>query len=76
MTKSQASEIKKFVERHIEKTRLIVCQCEQGVSRSAAIAAALSRFWQETDEYFFRNYWLNRFVYDRLTEVLENKENG
>ena len=76
MTKSQASEIKTFVERHIEKTRLIVCQCEQGVSRSAAIAAALWRFWQETDEYFFRNYWLNRFVYDCLTEVLENKENG
>lgn len=73
ITESQALEIKTFVEKHIENADLIVCQCEQGVSRSAAIAAALSRFLQETDEYFFQNYWLNRYVFDRLTKALQNE---
>lgn len=66
MTLEQAQEIWSFVKKNLSGAELIVCQCEQGVSRSAAIAAALSHILQNDDEYFFKYYWLNRWVYDLL----------
>ncbi|MCU0238266.1 MAG: hypothetical protein MUC29_02410 [Pyrinomonadaceae bacterium] len=54
------------------KVELIVCQCEQGMSRSAGIAAALSKILQDEDEYFLKNYWSNRWVYDLLIETANN----
>lgn len=73
ISKTQALEIKNFVQKHLENIELIVCQCEQGVSRSAAIAGALSQFLQNENEYFIQNFWLNRYVYDVLTEVLDEE---
>ena len=66
MTEADAERILSFVSEHLAEVKLIVCHCEQGISRSAAIAAALSRILQDEDEFFFRHYWVNRYVYDLL----------
>jgi predicted protein tyrosine phosphatase len=74
ISKEQAKQISDFVRNYLDKVELIVCQCEQGVSRSAAIAAALSNVLQNEDEYFVKNYWMNRYVYDILTDALNGQK--
>ena len=68
MTPEHARQILSFVREHLPGVGLIICQCEQGVSRSTAVAAALSRILQGEDEYFFKHYWPNRWVYNLLLE--------
>jgi predicted protein tyrosine phosphatase len=72
MNSEQAKQILEFVKKNLSKVELIVCQCEQGMSRSPAIAAALSRILQNEDEYFLKNFWANRWVYDLLIETAKN----
>jgi hypothetical protein len=72
MDVDQAKQILEFTKKYLSEVELIVCQCEQGVSRSAAIAAALSLILQDEDEYFLKNYWANRWVYDLLIETEKN----
>ncbi len=57
MDENQARQILEFIKKHLSDVKLIVCQCEQGMSRSPAIAGALSRILQNEDEYFLKNYW-------------------
>lgn len=66
MTAADARRVLHFVTPHLGHVKLIVCQCEAGVSRSAGVAAALSRIVQGEDEYFFTHYWPNRHVYGLL----------
>lgn len=68
MTPEHARQALSFVRQHLRDVGLIICQCEAGVSRSAGLAAALSRILEGDDEYFFLNYWPNRWVYDLLLE--------
>lgn len=72
MNIEDAKKIWNFVFENLSKAELIVCQCEQGVSRSSAIAAAISRILQNDDEYFFEHFWVNRYVYDLLIEPKPN----
>jgi hypothetical protein len=76
MTPDQARQILTFVREHLSGTELIVCQCEQGVSRSAAVAAALSRILQGEDEYFFKHFWPNRWVYNLLLGQSQAEDDG
>jgi predicted protein tyrosine phosphatase len=64
-----ARSIVRFVQKHRESVRLIVCQCDAGMSRSAGVAAALSRWLQEEDEAYFRHYLPNRLVYSAVLEA-------
>ena len=76
MSEKDACEILSFVAEHLSGVKLIVCHCEQGVSRSAATAAALSRILQNEDDFFLQNYWPNRWVYDLLltkANLLQNR---
>lgn len=66
MTAEHARQVLSFVREGSPDVELILCQCEEGVSRSAGMAAALSRILQGEDEYFLTNYWPNRWVYDLL----------
>jgi predicted protein tyrosine phosphatase len=66
MTQKEAQAALNFVREHLEKVKLIVCHCEAGISRSAAVAAALSRMLNSQDQFFFDNYWPNRWVYELL----------
>ena len=66
----QAREIIEFVEKYKDKVDIIVCQCEAGISRSAGIAAALSKYYNATDDFFFKNYCPNKLVYRILLQEL------
>ena len=61
-----AKQILKFVDKYSDKVDLIVCQCEAGISRSAGIAAALSKIFNKDDEYFFKHYIPNSLVYSQI----------
>jgi predicted protein tyrosine phosphatase len=63
MSADEAEAIVAFVEQHRDRAELIVCQCEAGMSRSAGVAAALSRWLNEDDQIFFARFYPNRHVY-------------
>jgi len=60
----------KFVTTYKDKISLIICQCEAGISRSAGIAAALSKALNGEDEYFFKHYLPNMLVYNLLLKEI------
>jgi len=68
MTKDQAKEILNFVNKYKNKVKLILCQCDGGVSRSSGTAAALSKILNNDDKWVFssRNYAPNMYVYRLL----------
>jgi predicted protein tyrosine phosphatase len=66
MTDEQARRILDFVRPQVGAGVQIVCQCEAGVSRSAGIAAALSRIHLGHDGGFHRTHRPNPWVRRRL----------
>ncbi len=74
MTPAVAREILAFVQAHLSEVALIVCQCEAGISRSAAIAAALSRTLQGDDSFFFAHYAPNDWIYQTLLEAAKESD--
>lgn len=44
--------------------------CAAGISRSAGVAAAISKFYTGDDEFFYKNYVPNRYVYIKVLEAL------
>ncbi len=73
-TPEDAVRIVEFVARYREAADLIVCQCEAGLSRSPAVAAALSRWLNGHDEEFHRRYQLNLTVYRLVRRAAEEYE--
>ncbi len=71
MTPEDARAIISFVYAHLAEVELIVCQCEAGISRSAALAAALSRILQDEDHFFFEHYAPNDWIYRTLLEAAD-----
>jgi len=61
---SQAKKILCFVNRYIHQIDAIVVNCEAGISRSAGVAAGLSKIYNENDAHFFKHYLPNRHVYN------------
>jgi predicted protein tyrosine phosphatase len=77
-----AHQIKSFVEERMDETLrawdglIIVVHCEAGISRSAAVAGALSKHFLGDDSKFFRTPYLpNRMVYRTLLNLLNGQEN-
>lgn len=64
---SQARQILAMVKEHPTAQRLIV-HCDAGLSRSPAVAAALSKILVGNDDYFFRDYHPNRRVYRMILD--------
>ena len=72
-----ADQIIDFVKKHEQEIEYIVCHCEMGVSRSAAVAAALAQFYNGDNREFFGSgiygssrYSPNMLVYDILSKKL------
>jgi len=65
-----AKKILAFVEKHTDK--LIICQCEAGISRSAGVAAALSKIYNGDDSFFYKNYRPNSLVYNEILKEYHN----
>lgn len=69
ITDEQALDIVKFVDLYYNKVPLIVVHCEAGISRSAAVAAALTNLYQESDSHFFRFFFPNMAVYSAIRKA-------
>jgi predicted protein tyrosine phosphatase len=67
-TKKDAKKILKMVEKYKKKVQHIVCQCDAGVSRSAAVAAALSKILYGDDAWVFDcpRYIPNPHIYSTI----------
>lgn len=59
--REQSDKIAAFVKN--TKAKWIVCQCEVGICRSAAIAAAIVKSRGQDNSYFFERYSPNLYVY-------------
>ena len=64
-----AKEILDFVKFYENKVDTILVNCEAGISRSAGIAAALSKIYNCEDSYYFKKYLPNILVYRTILEV-------
>ncbi len=62
MTPEHARAIWEFVQNHRDQVGAIVCHCEQGMSRSPAIAAALCVLLGEDPAEFLTQYQPNQYV--------------
>jgi predicted protein tyrosine phosphatase len=74
ISEQDARNIVAFIRQHLNTVQAVVCQCEAGMSRSAGIAAALSRWLQDDDTVFFQRYLPNRYVYRRVLEAAQESD--
>lgn len=72
--KSHASQIIEFVFDVLPKIETLLIHCEAGVSRSPAIAAAISEIlWgQKTSAIYFEKYTPNNLIYRKILDVYFN----
>lgn len=72
-TDSLAKEIADFYKSVENKAELIICQCEHGQSRSAAVAAAITEFRTRRGIDIFANdkYYPNKMVFRKVLEQLK-----
>jgi predicted protein tyrosine phosphatase len=71
MTADRARQIWAFVRKWEKLVGTIVVHCEQGMSRSPAVAAALSRYFGGDEGYFFQNYQPNLLMRGLMVEHLD-----
>jgi hypothetical protein len=70
-----AKKVLEFVFTFLDKVKIIVAQCDAGISRSSATAAALSKIIRNDDDSFFKIYYPNKLIYSTiLKEYISNKE--
>ncbi|OPZ86333.1 MAG: hypothetical protein BWY76_00997 [bacterium ADurb.Bin429] len=70
MTEEHARQITAFVSAWRETVDLFVVHCEGGVSRSAAVAAALAWWWNGEIDHFFAEYLPNDYIYALMVQTL------
>ena len=68
-SKEHAEKIVEFVKFNLKDISVIICQCDAGISRSAGVAAALSKCINGDDMFFFKRYLPNSLVYKTILEV-------
>lgn len=75
ITPRQARAIADFVKKNIRKADLVLVHCEAGISRSAAVAAAIMRYYWGDDRPVFRHprYNPNMTVYRAVLKALRAK---
>ena len=73
ITDEQAKEIADFIMNIKDKAEFIICQCEHGQSRSAAVAAAISEYLYNEGIKIFSSddYFPNKVVYRKVYEYLK-----
>ena len=69
MTPEHAARIVQFVRKHRANVGGIVVHCEQGMSRSPAVAAAISKLCACDGRRFWKEYQPNQFVYRLVMEA-------
>lgn len=82
LSDEHASEIANFCLRAIGKVDVIICQCEHGQSRSAAVAAAIAEFTTHdgikvfADDLYYPNKVVFRKVYSALINEAKKQNNA
>jgi predicted protein tyrosine phosphatase len=74
MTPEQARQVVGFVASHERYVDTVVVHCEQGMSRSPAVAAALCKAMGGDDQQFWRNYSPNVHVYQLVSEAHRSRK--
>jgi predicted protein tyrosine phosphatase len=72
MTQEDAMKAWNFARKWAGRVGAVVVHCEQGMSRSPAVAAALCRAMGGDDATFFMQYQPNRFIYDLMLQCGES----
>lgn len=69
----QANEIAAFYEKNKDNISILICQCEHGQSRSAAVAAAILEFRSRRGIQIFADdrYYPNKVVFRKVLEALQ-----
>lgn len=73
MNENQAQEVARFVNNVWDKIDCLIVQCHAGISRSAGIAAAISKHYFQDDAFYFgfiSPYIPNRKCYSLVLEAL------
>ena len=73
MTPGQADQIRDFVRKHEHDVDLIVVHCHSGVSRSPAVAAAISDALHLDAKKFWQLYTPNRYVYHTVADAFDRE---
>ena len=75
--KTNAHKIVKFAKMYWDKVNTIIVHCGTGVSRSAACAAAIAKYFTGYDDFIFDNfkYRPNMMVYRTVLNEFFNEEN-
>lgn len=72
MTPEQAEEVVGFIMNLPSPVACVLVHCDAGISRSAGIAAALSKVLYEDDSFFFINYLPNYHVHQQVVTAFYN----
>jgi len=76
MTAKHAKRVWAFILKHQGQVGTVVFHCEQGVSRSPAVAAAVCRSFGGDAQFFFENYQPNEYVYRLMLRNHPSTEKG
>ncbi len=76
ITSAQADEIRDFVRRHQSDADTIVVHCEQGMSRSPAVAAAISDALGLDPRRFWQMHTPNEYVYHMVADAFDRGNAG
>ena len=68
-TDEMAHSIWNFVDEHKDNVEAILCNCEAGISRSAAVIAGIQKGLGYDDSETFKRYLPNRLVYRKIVEA-------
>lgn len=68
--RSMAKDIVEFVEKYCNQISLIVVQCQAGLSRSVAVASALSKIINYADDKIYTRGIPNMFVYITILDYV------
>lgn len=74
ISEDQAFQVLEFVDQVWDKIETLLIHCEAGISRSPAIAAAISRIKIGHDGGYFNTHIPNRYVYRALLKMNENRK--
>lgn len=72
MTEGDARKIATFIRKHLSEIGLIVCHCEQGMSRSPAVACALAESLGESTERLLAGTQPNRYVHGLVAQAMKD----
>ena len=75
LTDDQADKIAEFILSVMGKAELLICQCEHGQSRSAAVAASILEYINRSgiDIFADDNYYPNKMVFKKVLRQLKKR---